>query len=116
MSRYGNNAIFAPVKSQQEAVAILTSFTEDDLLKYTTETRLQLIDELETICVEGDIKEPLWLAHARNKQDVYEERAELLGIQPRTFLEIVNEDFGTDFKNMDAFRKAIAAYDFVNNS
>lgn len=101
--------VFVNVNTVTELAVLLLSFTEDDLIKYESESRQQIISELQALCIRFSVRMPLYLIHAAGKDEIYDEQARLRGITPRPILDIVNDDFGTEFTSLAGFRQWLSA-------
>lgn len=102
-------SVFVGVNNVASLAVLLSTFTEDDLIKYDSESRQQIVTELQALCLRFNVKLPLYLINAANKDDIYDEQAQLRGITPRSMLEYVNDDFDSDFESLEDFRKWLAA-------
>lgn len=102
-------SVFVGVNNVASLAVLLSTFTEDDLIKYDSESRQQIVSELQALCLRFNVKLPLYLISARCKDDIYDKQARLRGITPRSMLEYVNDDFDSDFESLEDFRKWLAA-------
>lgn len=101
--------IFVNITSSLSLTVLLSSMTEHDLIKYDSDSRHQIITELQALCLRFNVKLPLYLIGAAEKQDIYNKQAKLRGITPRSVLDYVNDDFDSDFESLEDFRRWLAA-------
>lgn len=101
--------IFVNINTVTDLSVLLLSFSEDDLIKYDAESRHQVVTELQALCLRFQVRMPLYLIHAADKDEVYDQQARLRGITPRPLLDIVNDDFDTSFRSLEDFRRWLAA-------
>lgn len=104
-----NVTLFKDVRDTMSLAAVLASFTEDDLIKYDRETRAEIINELQQLCLRFSVVMPLYLRHAGGRDDIYDKQARMRGVTPRSMLDYVNEDFDASFSSMDEFKQWLAA-------
>jgi hypothetical protein len=87
-----------------DLAVLLTSYSEDDLIKYDRESRKQITTELQALCLRFRVILPTYLVLAPDKDDVYDKQAQLRGVTPKSILEYVNDDFDSTFSSLEEFR------------
>ena len=100
--------VFVNVNSVVDLAVLLTSYSEDDLIKYDRESRNQITQELQALCLRFGVILPTYLVLAPAKNDVYDKQAQLRGVTPKSILEYVNDDFDADFSSLVEFRTWLA--------
>jgi len=100
--------VFVNVNSVVDLAVLLTSYSEDDLIKYDRESRKQITTELQALCLRFGVILPTYLVLAPDKDDVYDKQAELRGVTPKSILEYVNDDFDAAFESLEEFRTWLA--------
>jgi hypothetical protein len=99
--------IFSDVSSAKELANILICTCEDDLVKYDRDSRQQFCAEIRALCRKFSVTVPRFADAERleSQQDLYDEQAELRGVEPQSPLDYLNEELDMDFKSFDEFRK-----------
>lgn len=100
--------VFVNVNSVVDLAVLLTSYSEDDLIKYDRDSRNQITQELQALCLRFGVILPTYLVLAPTKNDVYDKQAQLRGITPKSILEYVNDDFDAVFSSLEEFRTWLA--------
>lgn len=101
-----SDKIFADVKSATDLANILVCLCEDDLVKYDQESRRQFCAEIRALCRKFSIGAPKFTDAARleEQQALYDEQAEIRGIEPQAPIDYLNEELDANFASFEDFR------------